>query len=160
MKLQPAKITEDSMKTCDENPVNKPVRVLVVEDDSDDSDLLVRQLQKNNFEGCVKIIPDGRQAWNYLMAENLSYDLIAIFLDLNLPSLNGVKLLRKIKSRHELNDIPVFIMTSSNSPRDLDECARLGVDGYITKPVTYLAFAKAVADFFHAPSAHSYARME
>jgi two-component system response regulator len=139
------------MKSSDENPMNKPVRVLLIEDDMDDSDLLARQLHKNNFEGHVKVIPDGKQAWNFLRAEDSCASLIAIFLDLNLPSLSGVKLLRRIKSRGELCAIPIFVITSSNLPKDLDECSHLGVDGYINKPVTYLAFAKAVADLFHSP---------
>jgi CheY-like chemotaxis protein len=136
------------------------VRVLVVEDNFDDSDLLVRQLYKDNFEGHVKVIPDGGEAWNFLTAEDLCAGLIAIFLDLNLPSLSGVKLLRRIKSRVELCTIPIFVMTSSNHPKDSKECAQLGVDGYIAKPVTYLAFAKVVADLFHSPLARSYAKVE
>jgi two-component system response regulator len=148
------------MITCDENPMDRPVRVLVVEDDFDDGDLLVRQLHKNNCEGHVKVIPDGGEAWNFLMAKDSCASLVAIFLDLNLPSVSGMKLLRKIKSRVELCTTPVFVMTSSNRPQDLNECSRLGVDGYIAKPVTYLAFAQAVAGLFHSPLARGYARVE
>jgi len=149
------------MKTSDDSSTSNPVRVLVVEDNFDDSDLLVRQLHKNNFEGHVKVIPDGEEAWNFLITEHLpTASLIAIFLDLKLPSLSGIQLLDKIKSRAELRAIPVFVMTSSNSPRDLEECSRLGVDGYITKPVSYLAFAKAVADLFHVPPSRNHLKTE
>jgi CheY-like chemotaxis protein len=147
------------MKTSTENVANKPVRVLVIEDNFDDSDLLVRQLHKNNFEGHIKVIADGKEAWNFLMTEDCT-DLIAIFLDLNLPSLSGLKLLQNIKSRPKLRPIPVFVMTSSNNPKDLEECSRLGVNDYITKPVAYLTFAKAVADLFHAPLAPSHVKVE
>jgi two-component system response regulator len=130
------------------------IRVLVVEDNVDDSDLLVRQLQKSNFSGSIKVVPDGQEAWDLLGSEESCLDLIAIFLDLNLTSLSG--LLRKIKARPEWCDIPVLIMTSSNNPEELDECTRLGVRGYVPKPVTYAAFSKAVADFFHSPSVPTY----
>ena len=147
------------MKTDGEESVGKPLRVLVVEDSADDSDLLVRQLKKNNFEGFVKVIADGRQAWD-LLAENSRRDLVAIFLDLNLPSLSGLKLLGRIKAKPELTNIPIFVMTSSNDPDDLAECSRLGVDGFITKPVSFMTFSKAVADLFHSSPAKIYARVE
>jgi len=140
------------LKPGNENPMNKTIRVLVIEDDTDDSDLLVRQLEKNDFEGSVKVIPDGGQAWDLLLAENSHQGLVAIFLDLNLPSLSGMKLLSRIKSQQKLCTIPIFVMTSSTNPKDFVECSRLGVDGYITKPVTFMTFSKAVADLFHAPS--------
>jgi len=125
---------------------------LVVEDDVDDSDLLVRQLQKLDFAGFVRVIPDGREAWNFLGADNSPSGLIALFLDLRLHSVSGLELLRKIKSRSTLDDIPVFVMTSANHPKDLEECSHLGVNGYVNKPVTYLTFAMSVASLFHEPS--------
>ena len=139
--------------------MNEPVRMLVVEDNADDSDLLVRQLQENDFAGHVKVIPDGELAWNLLRAEALRSNLIAIFLDIKPNSLNGVKLLRKIKSRSALHDIPIVVMTSSDDPKDREECSRLGMHGYITKPVTYMAFANAIADLFQAHSSRKYTRI-
>jgi two-component system response regulator len=148
------------MSALNETPTGDLIRVLVVEDNVDDSDLLVRQLQKTNFAGSIKVIPDGGEAWDLLGSEDGCLDLIAIFLDLNLTTLSGVQLLRKIKASQELCDIPVLIMTSSNNPAELDECARLGVRGYVPKPVTYTAFSKAVADLFHLPSTRTYLRVE
>jgi CheY-like chemotaxis protein len=139
------------MTISDTTLIPKKLRVLVIEDNNDDSDLLVRQLQKNNFDGSVKVIPDGKAAWTLLSSEVSRQGLVAIFLDLNLPTLSGVKLLGRIKAEPQLSSIPIFIMTSSNSPKDLEECSRLGVDGYIRKPVTFSVFAKAVADLFHSP---------
>ena len=138
----------------------KPLRVLVIEDNNDDSDLLVRQLQRNNFEGSVKVIPDGLEAWDLLSGDLPRQDLIAIFLDLKLPRLSGLKLLARFRSDAKLSAVPVFVMTSSNDPKDLEECNRLGVEGYIPKPVTFMTFSKAVADLFHAPIVKSYVRVE
>jgi CheY-like chemotaxis protein len=148
------------MKTGDLDPTPKPLRVVVIEDNNDDSDLLVRQLQRNNFEGSVKVIPDGQAAWELLSNDSTRQELIAIFLDLKLPSLSGLSLLGRIRSDPDLGTVPVFVMTSSNDPEDLAECTRLGVDGYISKPVTFSTFAKAVADLFHTPIIKSYARVE
>jgi CheY-like chemotaxis protein len=147
------------MKSGDDNGINNPVRVLVIEDNIDDSDLLVRQLQKNSFSGCVKIIADGKEAWNFLVDDSRQ-NLVAIFLDLNLPSLSGIKLLERIRSHPELCTIPIYVMTCSNNPKDLEECARHGVEGYIIKPVTFLTFSKAIADLFHTNSVNGYAKVE
>src|SRR5258708_7122271 len=102
------------MRTRDSNPTNKFVRVLVAEDNRDESDLLVRQLRNSNLDGHVKIIPDGNQAWTFLAAKDSDKTLIAIFLDLQLPSLSGVKLLCRIKANPRLRDIPVIVMTSTD----------------------------------------------
>ena len=148
------------MKTEVSNPSQTPLRVLVIEDNNDDSDLLVRQLQRNNFAGSVKVVDDGQAAWDLLSDEASRQDLIAIFLDLKLPRLSGLSLLARIRSHGDLGAVPVFVMTSSNDPADLAECTRLGVDGYIAKPVSFAAFSKAVADLFHTPIIKSYARVE
>jgi two-component system response regulator len=154
-------MNEGKMKPGDNNNAGeKPLRVLVIEDNNDDSDLLVRQLQRNNFEGSVKVIPDGQEAWDLLSGATPHPDLIAIFLDLKLPKLSGLKLLAKIRADSKLCTIPVFVMTSSNDPKDLAECTRLGVEGYIPKPVTFTTFSKAVADLFHSPIIKSYVRVE
>lgn len=136
------------------------LRGVVVEDNRDDSQLLVRQLRNSNWEGYVKIIPDGRQAWDFLVANGSGANLIAIFLDLHLPCLSGLKLLYRIKAHPQLRAIPIIVMTSSNNPRELEECTRLGIDAFIAKPVTVAAFNKSVADLFHSPVAWSMARSE
>lgn len=140
------------MKTPDEIlDVDPILRVLVVEDNPDDSVLLLRQLRKIQFSNCIKIIPDGLEAWTLLCSEDVSMDLIAIFLDLELPSLDGMELLRRIRANALLKHVPVFIMTSTNDPANLNECSRLGVEAYISKPITYSVFAKAMANLFHTP---------
>jgi CheY-like chemotaxis protein len=143
------------MKPDETNPAEQLLRVLVIEDNDDDSELLMHQLRKRNFAGSVKVIPDGKEAWTLLRTTNSCQDLLAIFLDLNLPSLNGVTLLGRIRSEPQLCTIPIFVMTSSQNPEDLEECSRLGVEGYIRKPVTFVSFSKAIADLFHAPMVKS-----
>jgi two-component system response regulator len=130
------------------------VRVLVVEDNADDRELLLRQLRKTGMADQVKFISDGKEALLFLTAPEprpADEDLIAIFLDLNLPSLSGLDLLRLLRQNETLQDTPVIVMTSSNNPRDLEECRRLRVTQYVSKPVTFTSFSKAVADVFHLP---------
>jgi CheY-like chemotaxis protein len=130
-----------------------PVRVLVVEDNADDRDLLLRQLRKTGMADHVKFISDGKEALAYLTVSDPLpvHELIAIFLDLNLPTLNGLDLLRKLRQGDRFQTTPVIVMTSSNNPQDLEECRRLKVTQYVSKPVTLSSFSKAVADVFHLP---------
>ena len=138
----------------DQVPGENPVRVLVIEDNADDRDLLLRQLQKSGMDQQVKFISDGREALNFLtspQASSIVNNLIAILLDLQLPSLSGLDLLRNMRSRDELRATPVIVMTSSNDPRDMEECRLLKVTSYVPKPVSFNSFSKAVADVFHLP---------
>ncbi len=130
------------------------VRVLVVEDNADDRELLLRQLRKTGMSDHVKFISDGKEALNFLTAPDplpVAQELVAIFLDLNLPSLSGLDLLRALRECERFQATPVIVMTSSNDPRDLEECRRLNVTNYVSKPVTFISFSKAVADVFHLP---------
>ena len=136
------------------SPTDNLVRVVVIEDNADDRELLLRQLRKSGMDGHVKFISDGQEALNFLTqskSASLIEDLIAIFLDLKLPSLGGLELLRRLRVRDELQDIPVIVMTSSNNPKDMEECRRLNVTSYVSKPVSFTTFSKSVADVFHLP---------
>jgi len=134
------------------------VRVLVVEDNADDRDLLLRQLRKSGMDSHVKFISNGQEALDFLIGPRISTladELIAIFLDLKLPALSGLELLRRLRLRSEFQRLPVIVMTSSNDPKDLEECSRLKVTNYVSKPVTFTSFSKAVADVFHLPTLES-----
>jgi CheY-like chemotaxis protein len=130
------------------------VRVLVVEDNEDDRELLLRQLRKSGMDNHVKFISNGQEALDFLVGpriSSLASELIAVFLDLKLPAISGLELLRQLRLRDEFQNLPVIVMTSSNDPKDLEECNRLKVTNYVTKPVTFTSFSKAVADVFHLP---------
>jgi CheY-like chemotaxis protein len=130
------------------------VRVLVIEDNADDCELLRRQLVRSGMDSHVKFISDGQEALDFLTGPRsspLAEVLIALFLDLKLPSLGGVELLRRIRTHEDYRSLPVIVMTSSNGPKDLEECQRLNVTGYVSKPVSFANFSKAVASVFHQP---------
>ena len=142
----------------DSNSPDSLVRVLVVEDNADDRDLLLRQLRKSGMDSHVKFISNGQEALDFLIGPRISTladELIAIFLDLKLPALSGLELLRRLRLRSEFQRLPVIVMTSSNDPKDLEECSRLKVTNYVSKPVTFTSFSKAVADVFHLPTLES-----
>jgi len=134
--------------------IDNPVRVIVIEDNADDRDLLLRQLKKSGIASHVKFIANGREALDFLTgprAPILAKELIAIFLDLKLPSLGGLELLRRLRTSTKLRNLPVIVMTSSNDPKDMEECRRLKVTSYVPKPVSFTTFSKAIADIFHVP---------
>ena len=131
------------------------IRILVVEDNPDDQELLLRQLSKAKMNTHVMFMPDGLQALNLL--ENIhilsSAGLIAVFLDLHLPGISGLDILRRLRQLPGAESFPVIVMTSSNDPGDLEECQRLNVLGYVRKPVTFQSFSHAIANIFHSVGA-------
>ena len=140
------------------NMAENLVRVLVIEDSADDRELLLYQLRKSGMDNHVKFISDGKEALDFLISSsipNLADELIAIFLDLKLPSLGGLDLLRQLRVRNSFQDIPIIVMTSSSDPKDIQECNRLKVTNFVSKPVTFTSFSKAVADVFHRPKTDS-----
>jgi len=135
--------------------VDNPVRVIVIEDNEDDRDLLLHQLKKSGMDSHVKFIANGQEALDFLTgphAPALAEELIAIFIDLKLPSLDGLEILRRLRATEKLRSLPVIVMTSSNDPVDMEECRRLNVISYVPKPVSFATFSKAVADVFHLPN--------
>jgi len=124
-----------------------PIRVVIVEDNEDDRDLLLRQLRKSEIDNHVKFIADGKEALQFL--QNLPpptpfCDLIAIFLDLKLPGMSGINLLREIRRTPRVQDAPVIIMTSSLDPKDFEACSELKVAAFLPKPITFDMFSKAI----------------
>jgi CheY-like chemotaxis protein len=133
-----------------DDPISKP-RILIVEDNADDGELLMRQIEKAQLAEQVKVINDGRAAMSFLADVNSqARHLIAMFLDLKLPSMSGLDLLVHVRACEQVRHLPVIVMTSSNSPDDLQKCRELGVSTYVQKPVTFPAFTKAIADTFHS----------
>jgi CheY-like chemotaxis protein len=129
----------------------EPARILIIEDNPDDCFFLTRQLNRARLDDHVTVIGDGKEALDFLVKGSEQADalqFVAIFLDLRLPSLDGVPLLREMRSIPQLRDIPVIVMTSSNEESDLAECRRLDVKAYVTKPVRLTDFIKAVAHVF------------
>jgi two-component system response regulator len=124
--------------------------ILLVEDNPDDVDLTLRALKKNNITNKVIIARDGVEALDYLHGTGMyagrdAKELpVVIMLDLKLPKMNGLEVLRNIR-QDELNRlIPVVILTSSAEQKDVVEGYKLGANSYIRKPVDFEQFVEAV----------------
>jgi two-component system response regulator len=131
---------------------DQPVEVLYVEDNPHDVEMTMRALRKHNFVNRVLHVPDGEAALDYLFARGqwTGRDVEdvprAVFLDLKLPKVDGIEVLRAIKSDPRLHDVPVVIITSSAEERDRIETYRLGVNSYIVKPIVFESFARTIAE--------------
>jgi len=129
--------------------INGNVNILLVEDNPDDVELTIHALKKNNIVNLVEIVRDGQEALDYLFYtgkySNSSHPLPGlILLDLKLPKVDGIDVLRRIKVDRRRKLIPVVVLTSSKEERDVVESYDLGVNSYIKKPVDFNQFVETV----------------
>jgi len=118
------------------------VEILLVEDSAEDAEMTLRALRKQHLANRVHWVKDGEEALDYV-AKSEAPKLI--MLDLKMPKVDGIEVLRQLKARPETRGIPVVVMTSSNEERDVVEAYRLGVNSYIVKPVGFEAFLETVS---------------
>lgn len=134
---------------------NQPVEVLLVEDNFRDAELTMRTLSKRKIANNITHIADGQEALDWLFGEGLHVGRPAalrprlVLLDLKLPKLSGLEVLRAIRRDDRTRLLPVVMMTSSREERDVIESYALGVNSYIVKPVDFDSFSAAVATVGH-----------
>jgi CheY-like chemotaxis protein len=116
--------------------------ILLVEDDPDHELLTIRALKKSNIANDVRIARDGQEAIDLLLGENAISPQV-ILLDLKLPKLDGLEVLRRIRESEATRLLPVVVLTSSDEERDVVRSYQLGVNSYIRKPVNFNDFAEA-----------------
>ena len=116
--------------------------ILLVEDDPDHELLTIRALKKSNIANEVRVARDGEEAVNLLFGENAISPQV-ILLDLKLPKLDGLEVLRRIRTGESTRLLPVVVLTSSDEERDVVRSYQLGVNSYIRKPVDFNDFAEA-----------------
>jgi two-component system, response regulator len=128
------------------------VEILLVEDNPNDAELSLRALKKQNLANKVFWVKDGAEAIEFIFATGLySQRRIedrpkVVLLDLKLPKVDGLEVLRKIRSDERTNMIPVVILTSSGEEKDIVESYKLGINSYIVKPVEFDKFIHAVSE--------------
>jgi len=121
------------------------VDIILVEDNPDDEELALLALQQNHLGNNITVLRDGAEAVEYLLGENrLRSQPRLILLDLKLPKIDGLEVLRRLKADPRTRSIPVVMLTSSREERDLVESYRLGVNSYIVKPVDFDQFTQSV----------------
>ncbi|MBI2270500.1 MAG: response regulator [Bacteroidetes bacterium] len=118
--------------------------ILLIEDDQVDAMTVERAFSEIKVENSIKKVTEGEEALEYLQL-NKSQRPGIIFLDLNMPRMNGIEFLNVLKKDKDLKTIPVVIFTTSNEEKDKLECFRLGVAGYMVKPLNYKDFLKIIA---------------
>ncbi len=123
--------------------------ILLAEDDPKDIELTLTALADYHLSSQIVTVRDGVEALDYLyyrgaFAQRPTGPPVVILLDLKMPRLDGLQVLRKIRADEQLRLIPVVILTSSREDRDLAECYRLGVNAYVVKPVHFNEFAEVV----------------
>jgi two-component system, response regulator len=129
---------------------NKIIEILLVEDNPDDIKLALHAFEANNFANSIHVIRDGAEALEFIFCTKRYADRRiengpkVILLDLKLPLVDGLEILRRIKSDPRTQTIPVVIMTSSKEESDLVESYKLGVNSYIVKPVDFDQFTEVV----------------
>ncbi|HWI38947.1 MAG TPA: response regulator, partial [Burkholderiales bacterium] len=115
------------------------IEILLAEDSSADAEMTLRALKRNNLANRVRWVKDGAEALEYLFAEGTRPPKL-VLLDIKMPKVDGIEVLRRLKADPATRKIPVVVMTSSNEERDVVESYRLGVNSYIVKPVQFEAF--------------------
>ena len=127
------------------------IDILLVEDNMDDAELALRQLKKAGPSSNIFHVKDGEEALDFIFAtgkyagqRDLQYIPKVILLDIQMPKVNGIEVLEKIKADSRTNTIPVVILTSSNQSPDIKKCYSLGINSYIVKPVDFETYARVI----------------
>jgi CheY-like chemotaxis protein len=126
-------------------------RILLAEDDPHDVELTLAALEEHKVVNQVEVVTDGQEALDYLFREGIYADrpmggLAAVLLDIKMPKVDGIEVLRRIKADPILRRVPVVMLTSSREQSDLIRSYDLGVNAYVVKPLDFHAFVDAVKD--------------
>lgn len=124
-------------------------KILLAEDNANDAELTLAGLRENHLSNEVVLVRDGAEALDYLYARNAfagrrDGDPVLVVLDLKMPKVDGIEVLRQVKSDPALKHVPVVILTSSREEQDLLRSYDLGVNAYVVKPVAFTEFIDAV----------------
>jgi CheY-like chemotaxis protein len=128
-----------------------PVEILIVEDNPSDAELTIRALKKSKLANHIFVAENGEEALDFIYNRgefedrDISKTLKVIFLDLKLPKVSGMEVLREIKANEKTKTLPVVIITSSKEDPDIKEAYALGANSYVVKPVDFDSFIHAIS---------------
>ncbi len=128
---------------------SEPVLIVLVEDDDGHANLVERNLRRAGLANGVQRLADGQEAIDFISGEgayrgrDLAQSLL-LLLDIKMPRVDGIEVLRWVKSSPQTALIPVIVLTTTDDPREIQRCYELGCSVYISKPVDYMAFVEAI----------------
>jgi CheY-like chemotaxis protein len=135
--------------------LRKPITLLIADDDPEDRSLMIEAWRESHFANDVQCVENGEELLDYLLHRNkFKHPESAprpglILLDLNMPKLDGREALREIKSNPELRGIPIVVLTTSKAEEDIYRTYQLGVNSFISKPVTFDSLVELAKDLGH-----------
>ena len=125
------------------------VTILIAEDDDGHAELIREHLQDSGVSNSMIRFTNGQEIWNFLSRSGAGphreiKQAYLLLLDIRMPKMDGVEVLRRIKADAALRAMPVIMLTTTNDPREVKECYDLGCNSYVTKPVNYQQFSEAL----------------
>jgi CheY-like chemotaxis protein len=125
---------------------SKQVKILIAEDDDGHAELIREALEESGVHNPMVRFQNGEDVWNYLSNEvlkdiNNQDHAFLLLLDINMPRMDGVEVLKRVKENPQLMSIPVIMLTTTDDPREVEQCYKIGCNIYITKPVDFSKFA-------------------
>lgn len=129
--------------------MSMPVTIVMIEDDEGHARLIERNIRRSGINNQILPFTNGTAATRYLFGHDgsgfeHSGEALLILLDLNLPDMTGIEILRKVKENRYLKSTPVVVLTTTDDSMEIKRCYELGCNVYITKPVNYESFANAI----------------
>ena len=127
----------------------EPILIVLVEDDDGHANLVERNLQRAGLANGIHRLKDGQEALDYVQGKGAHAGRpgphpMLLLLDIKMPRVDGVEVLRQLKSDPQTALVPIIILTTTDDPREIQRCYELGCSVYITKPVDYQAFVEAI----------------
>jgi DNA-binding response OmpR family regulator len=128
--------------------MNTPVTIVMIEDDEGHARLIERNIRRSGINNEIVPFSNGTDALKYLLGTGTSVarrgEALLILLDLNLPDMTGLDILRQVKENSDLKCVPVVVLTTTDDTHEIKRCYELGCNVYIVKPVNYENFAHAI----------------
>ena len=128
--------------------MNQEVTILITEDDEGHAMLIQKNLRRSGISNLFKHFRDGQEVLDFLFGRSedhaQEHGSYLMLLDIRMPRIDGIEVLRQIKSDEKLRSIPVIMITTTDDPKEINQCHQLGCNNYITKPVDYNRFIEAI----------------
>ena len=129
--------------------MTSPVTILIAEDDDGHAELIQDHLREAGVNNPMRRFRDGQEAWDYLNTVNggehrENGKAYLLLLDIRMPRMDGVEVLRRVKQSPTLRNMPVIMLTTTDDPREVEACYRLGCNCYVTKPIDFTRFSEAL----------------